>query len=70
MAEEQPQPNQIKHIHKLNLFKIKGRDKHNRKILRIIGKNFPAKSFATSLTVDLLKKKYLGAAMTVVVVVE
>ncbi|KAM0011234.1 putative CRAL-TRIO lipid binding domain-containing protein [Helianthus debilis subsp. tardiflorus] len=52
MAEEQPPPDQIKLIHKLNLFKIKGRDKHNRKILRIIGKNFPAKS----LTVDLLKK--------------
>ncbi|KAJ0770893.1 putative CRAL-TRIO lipid binding domain-containing protein [Helianthus annuus] len=52
MAEERPPSDQIKLIHKLNLFKIKGRDKHNRKILRIIGKNFPAKS----LTVDLLKK--------------
>ncbi|KAF5798587.1 putative CRAL-TRIO lipid binding domain-containing protein [Helianthus annuus] len=52
MAEEQLPPDQIKLIHKLNLFKIKGRDKHNRKILRIVGKNFPAKS----LTVDLLKK--------------
>ncbi|XP_071707253.1 uncharacterized protein [Rutidosis leptorrhynchoides] len=52
MPEEEPSPDQIKLIHKLNLFKIKGRDKRGRKILRIIGKNFPARS----LTVDLLKK--------------
>jgi len=53
MAEEEAPPlDQIKLIHKLNLFKIKGRDKRGRKILRIIGKHFPAKD----LTVDLLKK--------------
>ncbi|KAL7612460.1 uncharacterized protein LOC111902564 [Lactuca sativa] len=51
MSEELA-PEQIKLIHKLNVFKIKGRDKRGRKILRIIGKNFPAKS----LNVDLLKK--------------
>ncbi|KAI3519131.1 hypothetical protein L1887_08158 [Cichorium endivia] len=51
MSEELA-PEQIKLIHKLNVFKIKGRDKRGRKILRIIGKNFPAKS----LSVDLLKK--------------
>ncbi|KAI3808375.1 hypothetical protein L1987_24324 [Smallanthus sonchifolius] len=49
---EEPSPEQIKQIHKLNLFKIKGRDKRGHKIVRIIGKHFPAKS----LTVDLLKK--------------
>ncbi|KAI3704499.1 hypothetical protein L1987_74720 [Smallanthus sonchifolius] len=49
---EEPSPEQIKKIHKLNLFKIKGRDKRGHKILRIMGKHFPAKS----LTVDLLKK--------------
>lgn len=45
-------PEQVKVIHKLNMFKIKGRDKRGRKILRIIGKHFPAKS----LSIDLLKK--------------
>lgn len=30
-------------LEKLEVFKIKGRDKHGRKILRIIGKFFPGK---------------------------
>lgn len=46
MSEELA-PEQIKLIHKLNVFKIKGRDKRGRKILRIIGKNFPGKLFVT-----------------------
>ncbi|KVI08759.1 ganglioside-induced differentiation-associated protein 2 [Cynara cardunculus var. scolymus] len=49
---EQLSPEQIKLIDKFNLFKIKGRDKRGRKILRIIGKHFPARS----LSVDVLKK--------------
>ncbi|KAJ0464150.1 putative CRAL-TRIO lipid binding domain-containing protein [Helianthus annuus] len=49
---QQPPPDHIKLIHNLNLFKIKGRDKRDRKILKIIGKHFPAKS----LNADLLKK--------------
>jgi hypothetical protein len=38
---EELSPEEIKAIHKLSLFKIKGRDKQGRKILRIIGKHFP-----------------------------
>lgn len=30
-------------LEKLEVFKIKGKDKHGRKILRIIGKFFPGK---------------------------
>ncbi|PWA34328.1 CRAL-TRIO domain-containing protein [Artemisia annua] len=52
MPEEELSPEEIKAIHKLSLFKIKGRDKQGRKILRIIGKHFPAKS----LTVDVLNQ--------------
>ncbi|KAI7747312.1 hypothetical protein M8C21_013433 [Ambrosia artemisiifolia] len=51
MAEELS-PEQEKTIKKLGIFKIKGRDKQGRKILRIIGKYFPAKE----LTLDVLKK--------------
>ncbi|QCD91164.1 hypothetical protein DEO72_LG4g2128 [Vigna unguiculata] len=39
-------------LEKLEVFKIKGRDKHGRKILRIIGKFFPARL----ITVEVLKK--------------
>ncbi|KAI4327804.1 hypothetical protein L6164_020222 [Bauhinia variegata] len=39
-------------LEKLEVFKIKGRDKHGRKILRIIGKFFPARL----VSVDVLKK--------------
>ncbi|XP_061346112.1 uncharacterized protein LOC133291797 [Gastrolobium bilobum] len=39
-------------LNKLEVFKIKGRDKHGRKILRIIGKFFPAQF----VSVDVLKK--------------
>ncbi|KAJ1403889.1 CRAL-TRIO lipid binding domain [Sesbania bispinosa] len=39
-------------LDKLEVFKIKGRDKHGRKILRIIGKFFPARL----VSVDVLKK--------------
>ncbi|MQL41598.1 hypothetical protein EI012_27210, partial [Escherichia coli] len=38
-------------LEKLEVFKIKGRDKHGRKILRIIGKFFPARL----VSVDVLK---------------
>ncbi|KAF2312471.1 hypothetical protein GH714_034792 [Hevea brasiliensis] len=38
-------------IEKLGIFKIHGRDKHGRKVLRIIGKFFPARL----LSVDVLK---------------
>ncbi|XP_052203694.1 uncharacterized protein LOC127808971 [Diospyros lotus] len=43
-------------IEKLGIFKIQGRDRRGRKVLRIIGKCFPAKL----VTVDVLKK-YLEA---------
>ncbi|KAJ9540893.1 hypothetical protein OSB04_027399 [Centaurea solstitialis] len=56
MPEEELSPEEIKLIDKFNLFRIKGRDKRGRKILRIIGKHFPARS----LSVDVLKK-YLEA---------
>ncbi|RDX62805.1 Protein GDAP2-like protein [Mucuna pruriens] len=39
-------------LEKLDVFKIKGRDKHGRKILRIIGKFFPARL----VSVEVLKK--------------
>ncbi|BAT99924.1 protein GDAP2 homolog [Vigna umbellata] len=39
-------------LEKLEVFKIKGRDKHGRKILRIIGKFFPARL----ITVEVLKR--------------
>ncbi|KAK1440539.1 hypothetical protein QVD17_06368 [Tagetes erecta] len=52
MTEEPSSLDEIKRIHKLNLFKIKGRDKRGRKILKIIGKHFPGKT----LSLDLLKK--------------
>ena len=39
-------------LEKLDVFKIKGRDKQGRKILRIIGKSFPARL----VSVDVLKK--------------
>ncbi|RVX16591.1 Protein GDAP2-like [Vitis vinifera] len=39
-------------IEKLEIFKIRGRDKGGRKILRIIGKYFPART----LSVDVVKK--------------
>ncbi|XP_076887771.1 uncharacterized protein LOC143538016 [Bidens hawaiensis] len=54
MVEEQPPIDEIKLIHKLGIFKIKGRDKQGRKILRIIGKHFPAAAKG-SLSLDLLK---------------
>ncbi|PWA51154.1 CRAL-TRIO domain-containing protein [Artemisia annua] len=43
---------QEKYIDELKLFKIKGRDKRGGKIVRIIGKYFPA----TTLSVDVLNK--------------
>ncbi|KAL4368767.1 hypothetical protein GQ457_05G006080 [Hibiscus cannabinus] len=39
-------------LHKLDIFKIRGKDKRGHKILRIIGKFFPARF----LSVDVLKK--------------
>ncbi|KAK9074795.1 hypothetical protein SSX86_003113 [Deinandra increscens subsp. villosa] len=48
---EELSPEQEKLIKSLKVFKIKGRDKRGRKILRIIGKYFPARS----LSVDVLK---------------
>ena len=39
-------------LEKLDVFKIKGRDKHGRKILRIIGNFFPARF----VSVDVLRK--------------
>ncbi|KAL6506651.1 hypothetical protein OROHE_022483 [Orobanche hederae] len=47
-----PQPEQIKFIKKLEIFKIQGRDKHGRPVLRIVGKLFPARL----VSVDALKK--------------
>lgn len=43
---------QLQLIHKLDLFKIKGRDKRGRILLRIVGKFFPARN----LSVDVVKK--------------
>ncbi|KAI3665323.1 hypothetical protein L6452_43947 [Arctium lappa] len=48
---------QEKLIDKLNLFKIKGKDKRGRKILRIIGKYFPARSLSVDLLNKYLEKK-------------
>ncbi|KAJ7953192.1 ganglioside-induced differentiation-associated protein 2-like [Quillaja saponaria] len=41
-------------LEKSEIFKIKGRDKHGRKILRIIGKFFPARM----VSVEVLKKYF------------
>ncbi|KAF7809613.1 ganglioside-induced differentiation-associated protein 2 [Senna tora] len=43
---------QLELLYKLEVFKIKGRDKHGRKILRIIAKFFPARL----VSVDVLKR--------------
>ncbi|XP_020217609.1 ganglioside-induced differentiation-associated protein 2 [Cajanus cajan] len=43
---------QLELLHKLEVFKIKGRDKHGRKILRIIAKFLPARL----VSVDVLNK--------------
>ncbi|KAL2348663.1 hypothetical protein Fmac_002663 [Flemingia macrophylla] len=43
---------QLDLLHKLEVFKIKGRDKHGRKILRIIAKFFPARL----VSVEVLNK--------------
>ncbi|KVI02959.1 protein GDAP2 homolog [Cynara cardunculus var. scolymus] len=56
MAEELSSE-QEKLIDKLNLFKIKGKDKRGRKILRIIGKYFPARSLSIDLLNKYLEKK-------------
>ncbi|MFS7947647.1 putative CRAL-TRIO lipid binding domain-containing protein [Helianthus anomalus] len=56
MAEELS-TEQEKEIKKLNVFKIKGRDKHGRKILRIIGKYFPAKELSVDVFNQYLEKE-------------
>ncbi|KAI3712797.1 hypothetical protein L1987_71363 [Smallanthus sonchifolius] len=54
---EELSPEQEKLIKKLNVFKIKGRDKRGRKILRIIGKYFPARDLSVDvLNLYLMKK--------------
>ncbi|KAD3640676.1 hypothetical protein R6Q59_003373 [Mikania micrantha] len=50
-------PEQEKLIKKLNVFKIKGRDKRGRKILRIIGKYFPARDLSVDVLNLYLEKK-------------
>lgn len=44
-------------IEKLQVFKIQGRDKHGRKVLRIIGKYFPARSVSNEALNKYLKEK-------------
>ncbi|KAJ0542484.1 putative CRAL-TRIO lipid binding domain-containing protein [Helianthus annuus] len=48
---------QEKEIKKLNVFKIKGRDKRGRKILRIFGKFIPAKELSLDVLSQYLEKK-------------
>lgn len=51
-AHLQPPPPEQNHLEKLDVFKIKGRDKQGRRILRITGKFFPARN----VSLDVLKK--------------
>ncbi|KFK30204.1 hypothetical protein AALP_AA7G231700 [Arabis alpina] len=44
-------------IEKLEIFKIHGRDKHGRKILRIIGKSFPARFLSLDVLKNYLESK-------------
>ncbi|XAR73717.1 hypothetical protein NMG60_11007783 [Bertholletia excelsa] len=44
-------------IEKLDVFKIQGRDKHGRKILRIIGKFFPARIVSIDVVNKFLEEK-------------
>ncbi|KAK6115179.1 hypothetical protein DH2020_007448 [Rehmannia glutinosa] len=50
------QSEQEKLIRKLEIFKIQGRDKRGRPILRVIGKLFPGNAIARLVTVDTVKK--------------
>ncbi|CAK9142797.1 unnamed protein product [Ilex paraguariensis] len=52
MLSRIPESDQLQLIDKLHVFKIQGRDKCGRKILRILGKLFPARV----VSVDVLKK--------------
>ncbi|KAJ9564697.1 hypothetical protein OSB04_000663 [Centaurea solstitialis] len=61
MAEELSAEHE-KLIEKLNLFKIKGKDKRGRKILRIIGKYFPARILSVELLKKYLEKKVFSQA--------
>ncbi|KDP43715.1 hypothetical protein JCGZ_22342 [Jatropha curcas] len=44
-------------IDKLDIFKIHGKDRHGRKILRFIGKSFPARFLNVDLVKSYLKEK-------------
>ncbi|XP_030535830.1 ganglioside-induced differentiation-associated protein 2 [Rhodamnia argentea] len=44
-------------IEKLQVFKIKGRDKRGRKVLRIVGKFFPARFLSTEVVNEYLEEK-------------
>ncbi|XWS42203.1 hypothetical protein CRYUN_Cryun17cG0148000 [Craigia yunnanensis] len=52
MSSQISESDQEQLLHKLDIFKIHGKDKRGHKILRIIGKFFPARF----LSVDVLKK--------------
>ncbi|XP_004291319.1 PREDICTED: ganglioside-induced differentiation-associated protein 2-like [Fragaria vesca subsp. vesca] len=47
---------QMKVIEKLEVFKIQGRDKHGRKVLRIIGNSFPARSVSKEALNEYLRE--------------
>ncbi|CAK9321380.1 unnamed protein product [Citrullus colocynthis] len=51
-AHLHPPPPEQNHLDKFDVFKIKGRDKQGRRILRITGKFFPARN----VSLDVLKK--------------
>ncbi|XP_062023325.1 uncharacterized protein LOC133739558 [Rosa rugosa] len=48
---------QMKVIEKLEVFKIQGRDKLGRKVLRIVGKSLPARSVSKEALNEYLKEK-------------
>ncbi|PRQ27294.1 putative CRAL-TRIO lipid binding domain-containing protein [Rosa chinensis] len=50
---------QMKVIEKLEVFKIQGRDKLGRKVLRIVGKSLPARSASKEALNEYLKEKIL-----------
>ncbi|XP_031260822.1 ganglioside-induced differentiation-associated-protein 2-like isoform X1 [Pistacia vera] len=51
------QPDQERLLDKLEVFKIQGRDKRGRKILRVIGKIFPARLVSSEVVKKYLEKK-------------
>ncbi|WCJ44309.1 SEC14 cytosolic factor family protein / phosphoglyceride transfer family protein [Euphorbia peplus] len=72
MTPQNSHPDQENLIEKLDIFKIQGRDKRGRKVLRIIAKNFPAWEVSCEMLNKYLKERVFpkleGATFSIVYV--